>query len=222
MAAYLTCLSAVVRYRSEKGGKEKKGNREKHFRSNETRSPDLLLKEERASICLVLGFCIVPILCLDRVCIVPSPRIWGCPLVDAAMVTSSTCHILHKVYRCTKLKWYFAIPNQKFKQWPNMAWRPYKSRAYHFIECNFHQVCFIPIFGKILQLGQDGPKIQLSLWVCDSFSWLWTFSLFMKHFLSRTLVDYHFPQSIYFSIYLTKYPILSSQTLRNSEIYFYG
>ena len=123
-------------------------------------------------------------------------------------------HSSQGLYGCTKLKWYFAIPNQKFKQWPDMAWRPYKSRAYHFIECNFHQVCFIPIFGMILQLGQDGPKIQLSLWVCDSFSWLWTFSLVMKHFLSKMLFDYHFPP---INLFLNLFDKISNFVLSDSS-----
>ena len=122
VAAYLLCLSAVVRYIKVKKEGQRKKKTEKNTLAATRR--DLLtfsLRIKRALICLVLGSCIVPRLCLDRVCIVPSPRIWGCPLVDAAMVTSSTCHILHKVYRCTKLKWYFAIPNQMFKHWPNVA-----------------------------------------------------------------------------------------------------
>ena len=51
--------SHTVCYTNEKGGPEKKENGEKHFRSNETGSFDLLLKIERALICPFLGSCIV-------------------------------------------------------------------------------------------------------------------------------------------------------------------
>ena len=87
VAAYLLCLSAVVRYIKVK----KEGQRKKKTEKN-------TLAATRRDLLTFSLRCIVPRLCLDRVCIVPSPRIWGCPLVDAAMVTSSTCHILHKVY----------------------------------------------------------------------------------------------------------------------------
>ena len=66
----------------------------------------------------------------------------------------------------------------------------------------------------ILQLGQDGPKIQLSLWVCDSFSWLWTFSLVMKHFLSKILFDYHFPP---INLFLNLFDKISNFVLSDSS-----